>query len=205
MQVSRRSRFFSYDSAQWRGTGTDLKRGGEMYSYYACCSRSRMTIAISPSLPCIAGTEHVGFSSTTQTSREPCAKRREVFCALSRRVGGYRTSVRGGKNYISLDHTEPFKKHAHLCLSSKSCVVLRPQTLHWQTRCMYVGPAQFFNVTHEVTQEGPVLPGGSVREETDVSICLSANIHGAVLMHFFLRLKKDAKWLCCLSPHVASF
>ena len=85
-----------------------------MYSFYARCSLSRMTIAISPSHPYIAGTEHVGISSTTQTSREPCAKRREVLCALSRRVGGYRTSVRGRKQNISFDHTETSRKYAHL-------------------------------------------------------------------------------------------
>ena len=41
--------------------------------------RSLQTIAIRPSRPYYAGTEHVGFSPTRQTSRAPSTKRREVF------------------------------------------------------------------------------------------------------------------------------
>ena len=43
--------------------------------------RSRTTIAIRPSHPYNAGTEHVGFSLTRQTLLEPSAKRREVFAS----------------------------------------------------------------------------------------------------------------------------
>ena len=41
--------------------------------------RSGMTIAIRPSHPYHAGTEHVGFLPTRRTSLVPSAKRREVF------------------------------------------------------------------------------------------------------------------------------
>ena len=48
--------------------------------------RSRMTIAIRPSHPYYAGTEHVGFSPTRQTLLAPSAKRREVFGESHERV-----------------------------------------------------------------------------------------------------------------------
>ena len=42
-------------------------------------NRSRMTIWCRPSRVYNAGTEHVGFSLTSETPRAPSAKRREVF------------------------------------------------------------------------------------------------------------------------------
>ena len=44
----------------------------------------RRTIAIKPSHPYNAGTEHVGFSPTRQALRAPSAKRREVFVESQR-------------------------------------------------------------------------------------------------------------------------
>ena len=41
--------------------------------------RTGITIAIRPSHPYNAGTEHVGFSPTRQALLAPSAKRREVF------------------------------------------------------------------------------------------------------------------------------
>ena len=52
----------------------------------------RSHITVDPRVLAIAGTEHVGFSSTRQTSRAQSAKRREVFgeshvCSANRMKG----------------------------------------------------------------------------------------------------------------------
>ena len=52
-----------------------------MYSVFMH-DRSGMAIAIRPSHPYIAGTEHVGFSMSRQTLLAPSEKRREVFGEL---------------------------------------------------------------------------------------------------------------------------
>ena len=50
-------------------------RGGTHFMH----NRSRMTIWYRPSHPHYAEAEHVGFPPTTQTSRAPRVKRRDVF------------------------------------------------------------------------------------------------------------------------------
>ena len=50
-------------------------RGGTQFVH----GRSRMIVAIRPSHPCYAGTEHAGYSPTRRTLLAPIAKRREVF------------------------------------------------------------------------------------------------------------------------------
>ena len=64
-----------------RGRGVRVVAGGGEGGVYSIFmhSRSRMPIAIRPSRPCYAGTEHVGFSPTRQTLLAPSAKHREVF------------------------------------------------------------------------------------------------------------------------------
>ena len=66
-----------------RGQGVGGEEGGRRgvggCTRYPCIAVVCMTIWDRPSHPYKAGTEHVGFSPTRQTSRAPSAKRREVF------------------------------------------------------------------------------------------------------------------------------
>ena len=58
---------------------TEGHRGGVLISCIAVVSRPYGIVAISPSHPYYAGTEHVGFVSTRKISRAPSAKRCEMF------------------------------------------------------------------------------------------------------------------------------
>ena len=67
-----------YDTSQQPMQGRRGASWGGGYTQFVH-GRSRMTIAIRPSHPYYAETEHIEFTPTRQTWRAPSSKRREVF------------------------------------------------------------------------------------------------------------------------------